>query len=146
MESVIWSIKADRIVSLIKEGKRIDGRRLDEYRKISVEKNISDNANGSARVTLGKTEVLVGIKMVPGTPYPDNPNQGTISVGTELLPLASPEFEVGPPREAAIELARVVERGIRESKTIDFMTLCVREGELVWIVFIDTYVDRKSVV
>ena len=55
---------------------------------------------------IGETVVITGVKMIPGTPYPDSPDEGTISVGAELMPMASPEFEVGPPREAAIELYR----------------------------------------
>lgn len=140
MEDVIWSLKADRVTALMKEGKRSDGRKLDEYRKAAVKKGISENADGSARASIGATEVVSGVKLIPGTPYPDNPDEGTISTGAELLQFANPEFEVGPPREDAIELARVVDRGIRESKAIDFKSLCVREGELVWIAFIDSYV------
>jgi len=140
MENVIWDLKADKVVSLIKEGKRIDGRKFDEYRKITVKNGISENADGSARVRIGNTDVVAGIKMVPLAPYPDMPDEGTISVGTELLPLASPEYEVGPPSEDAVELARVVDRGIRESNAIDFKGLCIKEGELVWTIFIDAYV------
>lgn len=140
MENIIWDLKADKVISLMKEGKRIDGRKFDEYRKITVKEGISENANGSARVKLGSTEIVAGIKMVTQLPYPDSPDEGTISVGMELLPLASPEFETGPPSQDAIELARVVDRGIRESKAIDFKGLCIREGELVWSVFIDAYV------
>ena len=58
----------------------------------------------------------------------------------ELIPLASPDFESGPPREKAIELARVVDRGIRESETIDMAKLCITPEEKVWIVFIDVHV------
>jgi exosome complex component RRP42 len=140
MEDVIWDLKADNVTALLKEGKRVDGRALDEYRKASVEKGISENADGGAKARIGATEVISGVKLIPGTPYPDNPDEGTISTGAELLQFANPEFEVGPPRDAAIELARVVDRGIRESKAIDFKSLCVREGELVWIAFIDSYV------
>jgi len=144
MEKVIWEIKTNNIISLVKQDKRFDGRAFDEYRPISIKKGISENAEGSARCNIGETEVFSGIKMVPGEPYPDSPDKGTISVGAELMPLANPEFEVGPPREAAIELARVVDRGIRESKAIDFKDLCVKEGELVWIVFIDSYVANDD--
>ncbi len=140
MEDVIWNLKSDNVISLLKEGKRVDGRALDEYRPISIQKGISENADGGARAKIGDTEVASGVKLIPGTPYPDNPDKGTISTGAELLQFANPEFEVGPPREAVIELARVVDRGIRESKAIDFKTLCIREGELVWIAFIDSYV------
>ena len=56
------------------------------------------------------------------------------------MPLASPSFEPGPPGEKAVELARVVDRGIRESKAIDLEKLCVESGKLVFVVFIDVYV------
>ena len=36
----------------------------------------------------------------------------------ELLPMAFPTFESGPPSEQAIEYSRVVDRGIRESKML----------------------------
>lgn len=140
MNETLLALDSERIINLLKQGKRPDGRKMDEYRKISIQNHISENADGSARVKLGETDVVVGVKMVPDKPYPDSPDQGTISVGAELLALASPEFEWGPPREDAIELARVVDRGIRESKAIDFNDLCITEGELVWVVFIDGYV------
>jgi exosome complex component RRP42 len=57
-----------------------------------------------------------------------------------LIPLASPDFEAGPPREDAIELARVVDRGVRESEVVELDKLCVEAGEKVWIVFIDIHI------
>ena len=57
----------------------------------------------------------------------------------ELLPLSSENFEYGPPRINAIEIARIVDRGIRESGMLDFKKLCVKKGEKVWTVFIDLY-------
>ena len=127
------------IVSLIKDGKRIDERKLDEYREIKIEYNISKNAEGSARCKIGETEVIVGVKMNIGEPYPDSQDEGVIIVTAELIPLASPLFELGPPGQSATELARVVDRGIRESKAIDFKKLCIKEGEKVWMIFLDIY-------
>ncbi|VVC00021.1 Exosome complex component Rrp42 [uncultured archaeon] len=57
-----------------------------------------------------------------------------------MLPIASPDFEVGPPSKESIELARVVDRGIRESKSMDFRDLCIKEGEQVWMGFVDLYI------
>ena len=128
------------ILSLLEKGKRIDGRSLSQYRKpISIEYNISKNAEGSARVTIGETEVLAGVKLDIGEPYPDSPDEGTIIVTAELLPLSSPDFESGPPGRNATELARIVDRGIRESKAIDLKKLCITPGEKIWMVFIDIY-------
>ncbi len=136
---IIWELTSERVASVLKEGKRLDNRAFDEYRKIEITNGISKNADGSARVKLGETEVICGIKSDIGEPYPDSPGEGSISVGMELLPIASPSFESGPPSEESIEISRVVDRGIRESKALDFKKLCIREGEKVWIVFIDLY-------
>ncbi|MAG50110.1 RNA-binding protein [archaeon] len=128
------------ILDLIKQDSRIDGRKLKEFRKpVKIETGISKNAEGSAKATIGETEVIAGIKLSLGEPYPDNPDEGTIMVTSELLPMASEEFESGPPGKQAIELARIIDRGIRESKALDFKKLCIKKGELIWLVFIDIY-------
>jgi len=125
------------MTEFFRKGIRFDGRKLDEYRKITTENHISKSAEGSARVKIGDTDVMVGVKLELGKPYPDSPDEGTIMVGAELLPMSNPEFEQGPPSIQAVELARVVDRGIRESKVIDLQKLCVKEGEQSWTVLID---------
>lgn len=136
---IVDELKKDSVIELLKENRRIDGRALDEYRKIKVEKDILTSAEGSARVTFGDTQVLAGVKVDLSTPFKDKPDEGTLTVNAELLPLASPIFEVGPPDERAIELARVVDRGIRSSEAIDLKSLYIDE-EHVWGVFVDIYV------
>lgn len=116
---------------------RYDGRENLQYRPITVEYGISQSAEGSARVRIGGTEVLAGVKMELTSPFPDTPDKGNLMVNAEFLPLANPAFETGPPSEAATELARVVDRAIRESKAIDVHKLCVKAGEKVWGVNID---------
>ncbi|HLC95880.1 MAG TPA: exosome complex protein Rrp42 [Candidatus Nanoarchaeia archaeon] len=126
------------VLELLSKGVRLDGRKPLDYRQpIKVETGLYSTACASAKVSIGDTEVVVGIKFEVGTPYPDNPDQGTIIVGAELVPMSNPEFELGPPSIDAIELARVVDRGIRESKAIDFKKLCITKGEKVWMVAID---------
>ena len=111
-------IKRDHIMNLLAEGKRQDGRGVTDVRKIQVETNCIESADGSARVKLGRTEVIAGVKIIPGTPFGD---------------------ESGPPGEDAIELARVVDRGIRESGMVDVEKLCIVPGEEVWMCFVDIY-------
>ncbi|MEK6898463.1 MAG: RNA-binding protein, partial [Nanoarchaeota archaeon] len=129
----------ERIKEYLDNGKRFDGRKLDEFREIVIETGISKNAEGSARVKVGKTEVLVGVKMGVAEPYPDSPDKGNLMVTSELLPLSSSRFEAGPPTIESIELARVIDRMIRESKFIELEKLCIKEGEKVWTIFIDIY-------
>ncbi len=136
----LWDLRVDKIVADLKEGRRPDGRKIDEVRKVRISNKVSENADGAARVQLGDTDVIAGVKMAIGEPYPDSPGEGSMTVGVELLPIASPEFEIGPPSKDSIELARVVDRGIRESKSIDFRDLCISEGKQVWIGFVDLYI------
>ncbi len=127
------------VIELAEKNKRRDRRKLDEHRKIEIEKDISKKAEGSAKVKFGNTEVMVGVKMAVGEPFPDRPDEGILMTNAEFLPMANPEFEPGPPGENAIELARVVDRGIRESKMIDLKKLFIEEGK-VWMVYVDIYI------
>ena len=125
---IVMNVKKKRIKELLTNGKRTDGRGLTEYREIQIESGVIERAEGSARVRLGKTEVMVGIKIGTGTPFSDVPDKGVLTVNAELVPLAAPAFEPGPPGENAVELARVVDRGIRESKAINLEKLCLESG------------------
>lgn len=140
MSSLVTKVRLKQIEQLIEKGKRLDERGLRDYRPIKIEQGLIERAEGSARVLLGKTEVLVGVKVATGEPFPDTPNEGVLTVNAELVPLASPNFEPGPPDENSIELARVVDRGIRESKAIDSEKLCIEPGKKVFVVFVDVYV------
>ncbi len=137
---ILPRLKKESIKSLAAKGLRLDGRRLDEYRKIVIETNYVPKAEGSALVKLGNTVVLVGVKMEVGTPFPDTPNEGVLTVNAEFVPLASPSFEPGPPDENAIELARVIDRSLREIRVIDLEKLALIPGEKVWIIWVDIYV------
>lgn len=128
-----------RIEEMINERKRLDERKLLDFRDISIELGISKKAEGSARVKLGNTEVIAGVKMDITEPFTDTPENGALMVVSELWPLASEKFEMGPPDIQSIELARIVDRAIRESEFIDLKKLCIKKGELVWAVFIDIY-------
>lgn len=138
-EDILIDIKRDYVLAKLRDGERIDGRMFDEFRKVEILPNVVEKAEGSALVKLGNTQVVVGVKMQPGEPYPDTPDRGVIIVNAELVPLASPTFEPGPPDEESIELARVVDRGIRESEAVDLSKLVIDEGESVWIVFVDIH-------
>lgn len=139
-DEIVYGLKRDYLEKISSGGNRIDGRKLDEYRDIKITTNFVTRAEGSADVRLGNTRVLVGVKIEQGEPFPDTPNSGILTTNAELIPMASPTFESGPPNEDSIELARVVDRAIRESKMIDLDRLVITPGEKVWVVFIDIHV------
>lgn len=138
--AVMSEIKKDHIHKLLAKGRRVDNRAWDEFRPITIQPGYIETAEGSARVKIGNTDVLVGVKMATGAPFADTPNKGVLSTNAELIPMASPNFESGPPDENSIELARVVDRGIRESQMVDLEALCIEPEKEVWIMFTDIYV------
>lgn len=116
---------------------RLDGRKKDEYRNVTIEYDVSRSAEGSARVRCGPTEVMAGVKMGVEAPYDDTPDKGNLMVNAELIPLSSPDFEAGPPSDWSIEVARITDRGIRESGCLEPKTLCIEAGKAVWSVMVD---------
>lgn len=138
--SVIDELKRSQILELLEQGKRIDGRALDEPRKLIVEINAIPKANGSARVRLGETEAVCGVKIQPDRPFPDMGDKGIFICTAELLPLSHPSVETGPPGPDVIELARVVDRGIRESHMVDVSQLVIEKDKSVVGVFADIVV------
>jgi len=127
------------IKRIAKDGLRVDGRKLDDFREVKIETGLYKKAEGSALVSIGNTKVMAGVKMALGEPYDDSPDKGSLMVTFEESRIANSKWEGGPPSLKAIEVARTVDRGIRESGMVDFKKLCVKKGELVWKVFIDIY-------
>ena len=130
-------LKRSRIHELLAEGKRVDGRAFDEHRGIKIETGAIPKANGSARVRLGDTEVVCGVKIQPDRPFPDVGDRGIFICTAELLPFSHPTVETGPPNDSVIELARVVDRGIRESHMVDLTQLVIKQDVSVVGVFAD---------
>ena len=136
---ITTNITKKRIEKYLAEAKRFDGRKPEQFRDITIETGVSKKAEGSARVKIGKTEVIVGVKLDVTEPYPDSPDKGNLMTTAELTPLSSERIQLGRPGIDSIELGRVIDRGIRESKFIELEKLCIKEGEKVWNVFIDIY-------
>ncbi|MGV8177077.1 MAG: exosome complex protein Rrp42 [Candidatus Bilamarchaeaceae archaeon] len=142
-DAILHDVRKDVILSLLKEGKRIDGRGVSDYRKISVQANPIKSADGSALAKIGDTQVIAAVKFDLGTPYADRPDEGTFITSSEFLPSANQTFEPGPPNADSIELARVVDRGIRSAEIIDTKSLFVEEGKVLNL-FLDLYIINQS--
>jgi exosome complex component RRP42 len=121
----------------ISNSKRLDGRDLEEMRQLEIETGIIGKADGSSRVRLGNSEVVAGVKVETGEPFEGLENKGALILSAEVLPIASPYIEPGPPDEETIELARVVDRGVRESEMVDLDKLALIPGKVVYTIFVD---------
>jgi exosome complex component RRP42 len=134
---IVEHLRKQQMWESISKGKRLDGRDLDQIRPIEIEVGLIKKANGSARVKLGNTEVVAGVKVETGEPFEGLENKGALILSAEVLPTASPYVEPGPPDEETVELARVVDRGIRESEMLDLTKLVLIPGEIVYVNFVD---------
>jgi exosome complex component RRP42 len=134
---IIENLRKQQMNEVIASGKRLDGRSFDESRSLNIQVDVIKKANGSAWVKLGNTEVVAGVKVETGEPFEGLENKGALIVSAEVLPTASPFVEPGPPDEETIELARVVDRGIRESEMIDLEKLVLVPGKTVYVIFVD---------
>ncbi|XVE78930.1 hypothetical protein DITRI_Ditri14bG0017700 [Diplodiscus trichospermus] len=116
---------------------RIDGRKPYEYRKIAIKFGRED---GSSEVQLGQTCVMGIVTAQLVQPYRDRPKEGVLSIFTEFSAMADPSFEPGRPGELAVELGRIIDRGLRESRAVDTESLCVLAGKFVWAIRIDLHI------
>ena len=134
---IVEHLRKQQMWEAISKGKRLDGRNLDDIRPLEIELDIIKKANGSAKVKLGNSEVIAGVKIETGEPFEGLENKGALIVSAEVLPTASPYIEPGPPDEETVELARVVDRGIRESEMINLDKLVLVPGKIVYTIFVD---------
>jgi len=134
---IVENLRKKQMRESISAGKRLDERSLDEIRPLQIEIDVIKKASGSAWVKLGKTQVIAGVKVETGEPFEGLENSGAMIITAEVLPIASPHIEPGPPDEETIELARVVDRGVRESEMLDLSKLVLVPGKIVYTIFVD---------
>ncbi len=137
---IVSRLKRKKIQEVIATGKRMDSRGLLEYRDLNIKTNYLEKVEGSAEVYLGKTHVVVGVKAGVGTPFEDSPDEGVLMVNAEFTPLAHQTWEPGPPPDSAIELARVVDRGLRAAEVLNMEDFGLVSGEKVQMIFVDLYI------
>eukprot|EP00798_Chlamydomonas_sp_ICE-L_P023908 gene23908-9476_t len=125
------------ILKALHEEHRLDGRRPYDFRKVKFQFSLDDS---STTVTLGTTRVMTVITAVLEAPYPDRPSEGSMRFNAELSPMASAAFEPGRPSELAMEITRLLERGLKQSGAVDMEALCVMAGRKVWALRVDTHV------
>ncbi len=136
---VMSRIRKDVMLGTLAKGTRYDGRKLDAFREVSVQKGVLKSADGSALACIGGTKVLASVKFDVATPFADRPTEGVLISNAELLPTASPSFETGPPDENSIEFARIVDRSVRSAECVDLKSLFIKEGKVMSL-FLDLYV------
>ena len=113
------------ILEALRQDQRIDGRTPFDYRDLKIN-FLKHKEDGSVEVHLGHTRVLCVVSGQITQPYPDRPNEGSLAIFTEFSPMADPAFEPGRPSEMAVELGRIIDRGLRyfSSKSKNYVLFC----------------------
>lgn len=121
---------------------RSDGRKKYTYRPIYVETGVIPQANGSARVRFGATDVIASVKAELGRPSALQPDKGKITINVDCSPTAAPMFEGRGGEELSMELSSDLQRCLLGGKSgagagINLSSLVVVEGKVCWDLYID---------
>ncbi|XP_034245891.1 exosome complex component RRP42 [Thrips palmi] len=116
---------------------RNDGRSRQDYRPIELELDIVTHANGSARVRLANTDVLVGVKTEIDVPKPEKPEEGKVEFFVDCSANATPVFEGKGGEELATEISNFLASSFASSMSFDLKTLCIIKGVQCWKLYVD---------
>lgn len=131
---VLSRCEREFILRAIREGQRLDGRSTYDYRDITIS---FGSERGHVEVQLGSTRVLAQVSCQAVKPRANRPAEGQLFINVELSPMASPSFEPGRPSKQTVEINRLLERSLRESRAVDTESLCILAGRLVWTIRVD---------
>ncbi|XP_035680176.1 exosome complex component RRP42-like [Branchiostoma floridae] len=128
------------IVHGVQDDLRSDGRACEDYRHVQVETDVVSNTSGSARLRLGNTDILVGVKAEMGEPDPGRPKEGKLEFFVDCSANASPEFEGRGGEELAIEVSNALQRIFNSRSTLDLTALCIIPEGQCWVLYVDVLV------
>ncbi|CAE6475693.1 unnamed protein product [Rhizoctonia solani] len=108
---------------------RVDGRSPMQAR--DPELTFGDSL-GWVECQMGKTRVLANVSAAMARPRPDRPYEGTITIHTELSPMAAAVYDTGRSSEEEVIITRMLEKIIRRSEAVDREALCILAGQQVY--------------
>lgn len=141
-----------------------------DMRPVELQLGVIAQAAGSARLHLGATDVIVGVKVEVGPPAPSAPDQGRLQVSVEFSPCASPEYQGKSGETSGETIAAAIEASLRPSggskgtkpgpgpgsakgagaasststssvaSGLDLRQLCILAGKTVWWLSVDALV------
>jgi len=117
----------------ISQGVRLDGRGLGDYRDTSIVKGFIKDADGSAKVDIGNTSVVSGVRYLVACPGDERP----FTINVKLLPICNPLFD-GRPSELSSSLALSMEKVVYSC--LDQSELSIQEAVACFILSIDVVV------
>ncbi|XP_035891465.1 exosome complex component rrp45 [Anopheles stephensi] len=136
-ERILTNNEKSFVQKAILESIRIDGRTLEEFRKLRI---CFGAEWGLVHVILGETRVLARVTCDVVEPKATRPNEGMLFVNVELGPMAAPHFDGGRQSDECVQLNRILERALKDSGCVDLESLCLVSEEKVWTLRVDVTV------
>lgn len=126
----------------IAQNLRCDGRKRLSYRPFNVETGVIAQANGSARVRIGGTDVIASVKAELGRPNSSQPDKGKVSIHIDCSATAAPAYQGRGGEALSQELAVNLRCCLLGGKSgagagIDLSSLSIVEGKVCWDLYID---------
>ncbi|KAK9295023.1 hypothetical protein QLX08_010555 [Tetragonisca angustula] len=119
---------------------RNDGRRRCEYRSMEIETKLMPQTHGSARLHIGNTDILVGIKVELDIPHADKPNEGKLEFFVDCSATATPAFEGKGGDDLATEISNVLIAAYQTRNAFDLKTLCILPHKKCWKIYVDVLI------
>ncbi|KMV65935.1 RNase PH-like exoribonuclease [Encephalitozoon cuniculi EcunIII-L] len=108
------------VKNLVKAGERFDNRKIEEARRLEVER-----ISNSCLVTMGVSQLLTVFQKSTSRPYIDRPHEGIVS------------FSVSTGAKKYERLVNFLHKVYIKQKSIDLESLCIRLNEEVVLIHID---------
>ncbi|CAD7698743.1 unnamed protein product [Ostreobium quekettii] len=133
------------ITQCVEGGLRGDGRGCLDHRVTRLDVGTIPQANGSARVQLGGTDVMVGVKVEIGAPLAFRPDSGRVEFNVDFSPCGSPDFEGKEGEVLGADLANALARSVvvgpdGKAGGLDLATLSILPGNSCWVIFVDALI------
>ncbi|EGW32853.1 uncharacterized protein SPAPADRAFT_136976 [Spathaspora passalidarum NRRL Y-27907] len=122
------------LLESLKHGFRLTDRPFDHVRDISL--YLSPTEYGYVEVSWGKTKLACRVTATVTTPYEDRPFEGIFTINSEISTMASMRFDTSRSNEEIL-IARIIEKAVRRSNSLDLESLCIIAGEKVWEITVD---------
>lgn len=101
--------KKQEKIEYVKNGKRLDGRKVDELRPVKMEVGVLSNADGSAYLEWGQNKVLVGVhgpkEALPK--HKQNPYKGLVRYTYRMATFSVPDRKNPRPGRRESEISKV---------------------------------------
>jgi exosome complex component RRP43 len=121
---------------LIKKGKRVDGRKLDEFRDIKIEVDAISTANSSSLVKLGNTSLVCGCTTRLSRRSDICNDNDDITIHVELPPICSSPSGNRTQHTAQL-LTKTLKNILDDMKCLDRSCLTIDRDSLSWSVDVE---------